>query len=76
MTYEHAAEARARMVGKTDFAERLQVALDSWVDCAADRSLIHGLAPRRCDGEGSRGRPAGGNRCRTGGSGKHWRAHC
>ena len=36
MTYEHAAEARARMAGKTDFAERLQIALDSWVDCAAD----------------------------------------
>ena len=36
MTHEHAVEARARMAGKTDFAERLQVALDSWVDCAAD----------------------------------------
>jgi AcrR family transcriptional regulator len=35
MTHEHAADARARMAGKTDFAERLQVALDSWVDCAA-----------------------------------------
>jgi AcrR family transcriptional regulator len=36
MTHEHAAEARTRMVGSTDFAERLQIALDSWVDCAAD----------------------------------------
>ena len=36
MTHEHAVEARARMAGKTDFAERLQIALDSWVDCAAD----------------------------------------
>ena len=36
VTHEHAADARARMAGKTDFAERLQVALDSWVDCAAD----------------------------------------
>ena len=36
MTHEHAADARARMAGKTDFAERLQVALDSWVDCAAE----------------------------------------
>ncbi|WP_225447367.1 TetR/AcrR family transcriptional regulator [Streptacidiphilus sp. PB12-B1b] len=36
MTHEHAVEARARMAGRTDFAERLQVALDSWVDCAAD----------------------------------------
>jgi AcrR family transcriptional regulator len=36
MTHEHAADARTRMAGSTDFAERLQVALDSWVDCAAD----------------------------------------
>ena len=36
MTHEHAADARARMAGETDFAVRLQVALDSWVDCAAD----------------------------------------
>ncbi|QMU73084.1 TetR family transcriptional regulator [Streptacidiphilus sp. P02-A3a] len=36
MTHEHAADARARMAGRTDFAERLQIALDSWVDCAAD----------------------------------------
>jgi AcrR family transcriptional regulator len=36
MTHEHAADARARMVGRTDFSERLQIALDSWVDCAAD----------------------------------------
>ena len=41
MTYEHAAEARARMAGRTEFAERLQLALDSWVDCAAD---YHGFA--------------------------------
>jgi AcrR family transcriptional regulator len=36
MTYEHAVDARARMAGKTDFAERLEIALESWVDCAAD----------------------------------------
>lgn len=35
MTREHAVEAQARMAGLTDFAERLQVALESWVDCAA-----------------------------------------
>ena len=35
MTHEHAAEARAAMAGRTDFAERLQVALDTWMDCAA-----------------------------------------
>ncbi|WP_441245387.1 TetR family transcriptional regulator [Kitasatospora sp. McL0602] len=36
MTGEHAVDARARMRGKTDFAERLEIALVSWVDCAAD----------------------------------------
>lgn len=35
MTYEHAVDARARMAGKRDFAERLEIALTSWVDCAA-----------------------------------------
>lgn len=35
MTHAHAADARARMVGRTDFAERLTIALESWVDCAA-----------------------------------------
>ncbi|MEZ0094623.1 TetR family transcriptional regulator [Streptacidiphilus sp. EB129] len=35
MTREHAVEARTRMAGRTDFAERLQIALESWVDCAA-----------------------------------------
>ncbi|MCX4748207.1 TetR family transcriptional regulator [Kitasatospora sp. NBC_01287] len=41
MTHEHAVAARARMAGVTDFAGRLQVALDSWVDCAAP---YHGFA--------------------------------
>ncbi|MFI9269554.1 TetR family transcriptional regulator [Kitasatospora sp. NPDC052896] len=35
MTYEHAADARARMAGTRDFAGRLRIALTSWVDCAA-----------------------------------------
>ncbi|WP_420492924.1 TetR family transcriptional regulator [Kitasatospora camelliae] len=35
MTYEHAADARLRMAGKKDFDERLQIALTSWLDCAA-----------------------------------------
>ncbi|WP_327067616.1 TetR family transcriptional regulator [Kitasatospora sp. NBC_01250] len=35
MTREHAVEARARMAGTTDFAERLRVAIEAWVDCAA-----------------------------------------
>jgi AcrR family transcriptional regulator len=35
MTHEHAADARARMVGTTDFAGRLSIALESWVDTAA-----------------------------------------
>ncbi|GAA2137578.1 TetR family transcriptional regulator [Kitasatospora kazusensis] len=41
MTYEHAADARARMAGTKDFAERLEIALASWVDCAAE---YHGFA--------------------------------
>ncbi|MCD0485579.1 TetR family transcriptional regulator [Streptacidiphilus sp. ASG 303] len=41
MTHEHAADARVRMAGTADFAERLRIALDSWVDCAAD---YHGFA--------------------------------
>ncbi|MEY9846244.1 AcrR family transcriptional regulator [Streptacidiphilus sp. BW17] len=35
MTHEHALDARARMEGRTDFSERLSLALESWVDCAA-----------------------------------------
>jgi AcrR family transcriptional regulator len=35
MTHEHLVEARARLAGRTDFADRLRVALESWVDCAA-----------------------------------------
>jgi AcrR family transcriptional regulator len=34
-TREHAALARERMAGTRDFAERLQTALDSWLDCSA-----------------------------------------
>ncbi len=41
MTYEHAADARARMAGKKDFAERLEIALTSWIDCAEE---YHGFA--------------------------------
>ncbi|MGK4581572.1 TetR family transcriptional regulator [Kitasatospora sp. HPMI-4] len=36
MTYEHAADARTRMAGTGDFAERLEIALISWIDCAAE----------------------------------------
>ncbi|WP_280696625.1 TetR family transcriptional regulator [Kitasatospora sp. GP82] len=36
MTYEHAADARARMAGRKDFAERLEIALTSWIDCAVE----------------------------------------
>ncbi|WP_413230125.1 TetR family transcriptional regulator [Kitasatospora herbaricolor] len=36
MTYQHAADARARMAGRKDFAERLEIALTSWLDCAAE----------------------------------------
>ncbi len=35
MTREHALDARERMAGRTDFSERLSIALESWVDCAA-----------------------------------------
>ncbi len=35
MTHEHLVDARARMEGRTDFAERLAIALESWIDCAA-----------------------------------------
>jgi AcrR family transcriptional regulator len=35
MTHEHLVEARARLEGRSDFAERLAIALESWVDCAA-----------------------------------------
>ncbi|MFF2042399.1 TetR family transcriptional regulator [Kitasatospora sp. NPDC058170] len=35
MTYEHAADARRRMAGTKDFTERLEIAVASWVDCAA-----------------------------------------
>ncbi|WP_232248667.1 TetR/AcrR family transcriptional regulator [Streptacidiphilus rugosus] len=35
MTHEHLVEARQRMAGERDFSERLCIALDSWVDCAA-----------------------------------------
>ncbi|MDH6135395.1 AcrR family transcriptional regulator [Kitasatospora sp. MAA4] len=41
MTYEHAADARNRMAGKKDFSERLEIALTSWIDCAAE---YHGFA--------------------------------
>lgn len=35
MTYEHAADARRRLAGTRDFAERLEIAVTSWIDCAA-----------------------------------------
>ncbi|WP_329565243.1 TetR/AcrR family transcriptional regulator [Kitasatospora sp. NBC_01266] len=35
MTHEHALDARARLAGQSDFAQRLRIALESWVDCAA-----------------------------------------
>ncbi|MEV6106388.1 TetR family transcriptional regulator [Streptomyces sp. NPDC051940] len=35
MSHEHAADARARMEGVKDFNERLNIAVLSWVDCAA-----------------------------------------
>jgi AcrR family transcriptional regulator len=41
MTYDHAADARARMEGHRDFADRLEIALASWIDCAAE---YHGFA--------------------------------
>jgi AcrR family transcriptional regulator len=36
MTYDHARDATLRMAGQHDFAARLQTALESWLDCAAD----------------------------------------
>ncbi|MFI5533623.1 TetR family transcriptional regulator [Kitasatospora sp. NPDC051853] len=35
MTYDHAADAKARMEGHKEFADRLQIALESWLDTAA-----------------------------------------
>ncbi|MGW6917382.1 TetR family transcriptional regulator [Kitasatospora sp. NPDC054939] len=35
MTYDHAADARRRMAHTRDFAERLEIALTSWLDTAA-----------------------------------------
>ncbi|WP_042390382.1 hypothetical protein, partial [Streptacidiphilus melanogenes] len=35
MTREHLVDARARMEGRRDFSERLTIALESWIDCAA-----------------------------------------
>ena len=35
MTHEHAVAAAEQLVGTTDFAERLRIALETWVDCAA-----------------------------------------
>ncbi|WP_083976956.1 TetR/AcrR family transcriptional regulator [Kitasatospora azatica] len=35
MTHEHAADARERLRGHTEFADRLEIALLSWLDCAA-----------------------------------------
>jgi AcrR family transcriptional regulator len=35
MTHEHLVDARARMEGHRDFSERLTLALESWIDCAA-----------------------------------------
>lgn len=36
MTYDHAQDARRRMAGHTEFADRLEIALTSWLDCAAE----------------------------------------
>jgi AcrR family transcriptional regulator len=36
MTHDHARDATSRMEGVRDFAERLEIALVSWLDCAAD----------------------------------------
>jgi AcrR family transcriptional regulator len=41
MTRDHARDATARMEGMRDFAERLETALASWLDCAAE---YHGFA--------------------------------
>ncbi|MFJ5230639.1 TetR family transcriptional regulator [Kitasatospora sp. NPDC088391] len=35
MTYDHAADARARMAHTRDFAERLRLTIESWIDTAA-----------------------------------------
>ncbi|WP_277439718.1 TetR family transcriptional regulator [Streptomyces sp. SPB162] len=35
MTHEHAVDTHAKMAGVTDFSKRLEIALTSWVDCAA-----------------------------------------
>jgi AcrR family transcriptional regulator len=35
MTVQHAADAAQRMAGHTEFADRLHLALASWLDCAA-----------------------------------------
>jgi AcrR family transcriptional regulator len=34
--YEHAAIAKDRLAGRQDFAERLEIAVAAWLDCAAD----------------------------------------
>ncbi|CAG6396652.1 Transcriptional regulator, TetR family [Actinacidiphila cocklensis] len=36
MTYAHALDAAARMAGERDFDARLRIALESWLDCAAE----------------------------------------
>ncbi|WP_078862167.1 TetR/AcrR family transcriptional regulator [Streptomyces sp. NRRL F-5123] len=41
MTYEHAADAAVRLAGVREFDVRLRIALESWLDCAAD---YHGFA--------------------------------
>jgi AcrR family transcriptional regulator len=73
MTHEHAADARTRMAGSTDFAERLQVALDSWVDCAADyhEFAAQTRTARSARSPTSRTRP-GRRRCRS--SARCWTA--
>ncbi|MFJ6216841.1 TetR family transcriptional regulator [Streptomyces sp. NPDC092296] len=35
MTHEHAATAHAALAGHTDFADRLDIAVTTWLDCAA-----------------------------------------
>ncbi|MFC8717115.1 TetR family transcriptional regulator [Kitasatospora sp. NPDC057198] len=35
MTYDHAADAKARMAHTRDFSERLRIAIESWLDTAA-----------------------------------------
>jgi AcrR family transcriptional regulator len=41
LTHDHARDAASRMEGVGDFAERLEISLISWLDCAAD---YHGFA--------------------------------